>query len=124
MASVDEFSSEPEDNLEIEESDSDPGVKESSIAADSESESPGEVSVEDVDSEETELGCIDTNTFDLNGENCDWYTPNRLRFCGTFDDEDFTASSMCCACIDHRSSTSSESSQENCKPQGSVDWGT
>ena len=45
------------------------------------------------------LGCVDeTNgATDDSGDGCDWYI-GRLQWCGQYDDEDFKANSMCCAC--------------------------
>ena len=45
-----------------------------------------------------ELTCTDTLTTDSFGDGCEWYL-NRTRFCGRFDDSDFVANTMCCACI-------------------------
>merc|ERR550539_1614533 len=43
--------------------------------------------------------CIDTNggKTDLGGDGCDFYH-DYPRECGDFDDFDFTATSLCCAC--------------------------
>lgn len=44
--------------------------------------------------------CFDTNinnASDTGGDYCDWYWNNPDR-CGAYDDNDFTASSLCCAC--------------------------
>ena len=45
------------------------------------------------------LACIDeTNgALDIDGEGCKAYD-NEPTYCGDYDDEDFTANSMCCAC--------------------------
>ena len=49
-------------------------------------------------------GCInkDHGVFDRYGDNCSWYNElhvSRLPYaCGTYDDDDFTANNMCCAC--------------------------
>ena len=53
---------------------------------------------------DTAEGCIDKDhgVFDRDGDNCTWYNGldiSRLSYkCGKYDDDDFTANSMCCAC--------------------------
>ena len=44
-------------------------------------------------------GCFDTNGIftDSGGDYCTWYDMNSIA-CGNYDDNDFTASSVCCAC--------------------------
>jgi hypothetical protein len=39
---------------------------------------------------------------DTGGDGCDWYIGNEGH-CGFFDDDDFSAESMCCACWDRPS---------------------
>ena len=39
----------------------------------------------------------DNNIWDSGGDSCTWYDMNSIA-CGTYDDNDFTASSVCCAC--------------------------
>ena len=48
---------------------------------------------------DTWKGCNDTDhgAFDKYGDTCAWYD-TQTRFCGDFDDNDFTAYEMCCAC--------------------------
>jgi len=43
--------------------------------------------------------CINTDNgaTDDGGDSCDWYDDNSNR-CGDYDDDDFTADTMCCAC--------------------------
>jgi len=45
--------------------------------------------------------CFDMNGFgeDTGGDDCTWYWDYQ-DWCGAFDDDDFTASEMCCACTD------------------------
>ena len=46
---------------------------------------------------EEECFNTDNNIWDSGGDNCTWYNMNSIA-CGTYDDNDFTASSVCCAC--------------------------
>ena len=45
------------------------------------------------------VSCFDTNdeAVDSFGDTCDWYEYNPL-YCGDYDDDDFEAKKMCCAC--------------------------
>jgi Notch-like protein len=46
--------------------------------------------------------CVDTDfavaAFDTNLNGCSWYDSSAPEMCGGMDDEDFTATAMCCAC--------------------------
>ena len=48
---------------------------------------------------DTGEGCQDTDhgVFDTYGDNCTWYY-GLTSGCGNYDDDDFTANTMCCAC--------------------------
>ena len=50
--------------------------------------------------------CIDTNgqALDEGSDSCSWYETHSSR-CGDYDDEDFSASEMCCACNGGRTVT-------------------
>lgn len=41
---------------------------------------------------------IDEGVFDTYGDGCEWYDLNDVGQCGKYDDNDFTASSLCCRC--------------------------
>ena len=50
---------------------------------------------------DTEESCkdMDDGVFDGAGDSCSWYNHNLTRkYCGKYDDEDFSASALCCAC--------------------------
>ena len=48
--------------------------------------------------EPLEIVCTDTNAgMDSGNDGCSWYSMYP-EYCGNYDDEDFTASSMCCSC--------------------------
>ena len=58
--------------------------------------------------QDTAEGCIDKDhgVFDRYGDNCTWYTDTKNGLtgfrlsdnCGLYDDDDFVADIMCCAC--------------------------
>ena len=41
---------------------------------------------------------MDHGVFDTYGDNCTWYYHSIGIGCGDYDDDDFTANTMCCAC--------------------------
>merc|ERR1719465_244146 len=41
---------------------------------------------------------LDNGRIDSHNDPCSWYTGDNIAQCGNFDDDDFTARTMCCAC--------------------------
>ena len=42
---------------------------------------------------------MDDGVFDAFGDNCSWYSElTNKTYCGRYDDEDFSASVLCCVC--------------------------
>jgi hypothetical protein len=59
--------------------------------------------------------CVDTDiTTDITGDGCAWYTefPNS---CGSYDDDDFSASTVCCACDGGRREDPTDSYGDGCE---------
>ena len=59
----------------------------------------GRTTEEEISLPEPSNMCIDTqgDAYDAGHDSCGWYWNNPSR-CGSYDDDDFTASEMCCAC--------------------------
>ena len=45
-----------------------------------------------------ECSHTDRTATDAGGDGCSWYSEDRTGYCGTYDDDDFFANSMCCEC--------------------------
>ena len=70
-------------------------------------------------------GCTDTHgTFtDTGGDNCDWYSrKDNYHQCGFFNDEDFNAGELCCAC--GGGATGDEPSPEVCEDTNGLEVDT
>ena len=61
----------------------------------------------------------DDGVTDYYGDSCDWYLSSP-ESCGTFDDSDFTADELCCACGGGRGGHDFSSSDDDCYSDFSI----
>ena len=62
--------------------------------------------------------CVDnTDKEDAGGDKCEWYSTN-WNSCGDWDTDEFTASTMCCACYSGPSDSTCEETQTDSEDTG------